>query len=511
MDHCAAVLRNFPPTAGNAASLYDDVYDKLIKAHINRVQRLFKDSAAVVAAHAIELLNSLDPATHTYSYLSLIDTILPADAALYDSSEPIVAEKILAFLMAFDPRQVRYVGSAFTHLFTAVGSGRIIPASIAVEALAQALQKLDPSGAMLTSNHLALARLAYHTDNALPALAALNKDIVFFPGAAPHRETERLCSLSLPPPSFISKDTGLTLPLKSTQVLDFDHLVGLLNCSVRDWEASHAAFARVISHPTRDNGVSKIMIEAHKKWVLTGLLLNGKVPTTPPNTTPYVSKAFSVVNKAYVQMAENFESPSAEMLVAEATPSTGVFLADGNESLVKEVLSAHPKWQIAHLRKVYVTVSIADIRTTIKDSPPTTVPGSDAETESLLQGMIDTGMIRAAIRRPAAAAAAAAAEGEAAGASENTYLEFLPEEEMTEADFAKEMAVAVKRIRVLKPLYKVTNEQLSLNRDYLKQVLRDQKREKEAAEREGTGAGSSIGDGLFYEADPDDEDLMTGP
>ncbi|OAA68124.1 cop9 subunit [Niveomyces insectorum RCEF 264] len=526
MDHCASVLTHFSPRAEDGTCLGDDAFDRLINVHVGRVQKLFKDSAGIVAAHSLQLLDCLDAATHTYSYLALLDIILPTEAALYDSIEPAISDKILAFLVAFDPRQVRYIGSAFTHVFTAVSSGRILPASVAVEALARALAKIDPTGCMMTSNHLLLAKLAYHTNNARAALPVLGRSIVFYPGMATYREADRLCSLRLPPPSYISKDTGLTLPLKSSQVLEFDYILGLLHSSVRDWAAAHEAFARVVSYPARDNGISKITVEAHKHWVLTGLLLYGKVAASPRQTSNATTKVCSTINKVYMQLVEHFDAPNATTLLAELVVSFGdVFAADGNLSLVHEVVAAHPKWKIARLRRVYTNVSLAAIRKTITSTPPAT-DSTDSTTNnddddyfdivSLLQDMIDTGMIKAVIRRPSAATAQPPSSTEGiettkaggGGQTHEPYLEFLPEEEeMSEAAFATKIAALAAKVQALEPLHKTTNEHLSLNRDYVRQYIRELKREKEDVDRDVFGGG--VGGASMYDVDVDEEDLMT--
>ncbi len=134
MDSCLAVLSGFPPAAASAApfdALLDEAFDMAMRVHMQRVNKLFKDvdTATLVANHATELLERLDPGVHTYSYLAVLDTTIPADPALFAAVAPVVAAKVVAFFVAFDPRQVRYIGAAFTHLFTAIGSGKIIPVS----------------------------------------------------------------------------------------------------------------------------------------------------------------------------------------------------------------------------------------------------------------------------------------------------------------------------------------------------------------------------------------------
>ncbi|KIH93084.1 cop9 subunit [Sporothrix brasiliensis 5110] len=542
MEKVAATLLRFPPEGQEIESLSDDVYDQQIKIHAGRIQNLFKEHVNIIAAHATELLDSLDPAVHTYSYLALLDTIIPTEFALYASVQPVVANKIAALLTAFDPRQVRYIGSAFTHVFTAVGSGKIIPAPLAVELLAHALASIDPSGRMLTSNHLVLAKLAYHTNNAAVALPVLSRDIVFFPGmAAAHRDGERLSSRTLAPPSYISKDTGLTLPLKSTQVLEFDFVLGLLHLSVRAWAPAHAAFARVVSHPTRDNGASLIMVDAHKFWVLTGLLLFGHVANCPPQTSASASRICASINKLYGHIANAFQIASAETLQLEVAMGHDTLASDNTLSLATEVVAAHPKWQIAHLRRIYTTISVAAICEKLRNPAPgksanaaaARVPNpdmvddaaalSEADVTALIRDMIESGMIKAALRQaePTTAtdssskttAAASSAVDDVDGTQNQreggAYLEFLPEaEDMTEAEFGQRIGVIEARIQALKPLHAATEEHLTLNRDYIRQHIRDALREKDRA---AAGDDDSMGGMLNYDVDPDEDLMMDGP
>lgn len=402
-----------------------------------------------------------------------------------------------------------------------------LQAPFAVELLARALASIDPSGRMLTSNHLALAKLAYHTNNAAAALPVLSKDIVFFPGMASHRESERLSGRNLAPPSYISKDTGLTLPMKSSQVLEFDYILGLLHLSVRAWAPAHAAFARVVSYPTRENGVSKIMVEAHKFWVLTGLLLFGHVASSPHQTATAVNRVCASVNKLYGQVAELFLLASAESLQVEVALAHEVLTADGTLSLVTEVVAAHPKWQIAHLRRVYTKISVAAIRQTLQRTTPAQGSSAsrgpdaadddaagitEAEVTTLVQGMIESGMIKAALRPASTSAPTPAPAGSSTigldGGQQGAYLEFLPEEEeITEAEFAQRIATVETRIQALKPLHAATEEHLSLNREYIRQHIRDLMREKERGAADDDGMGGMMG----YDADPDEDLMMDGP
>ncbi|KLU88560.1 hypothetical protein MAPG_07545 [Magnaporthiopsis poae ATCC 64411] len=127
MDHCATVLLEFP----TEAVLGDhDAYNKAVKNHINNITQIFKDEGTAIAANARSLLDCLNPQIHSISYLAILDALLPSSADLgrsqhqYDEG---LAERIILFLRRFDPIQMRYYGVPFTNLFTAVGSGQIMP------------------------------------------------------------------------------------------------------------------------------------------------------------------------------------------------------------------------------------------------------------------------------------------------------------------------------------------------------------------------------------------------
>ncbi len=88
------------------------------------------------------------------------------------------------------------------------------------------------------------------------------------------------------------------------------------------------------------------------------------------------------------------------------------FVDDGNEGLVLEVLAVHQKWQIALLQLIYSKISLAEIRAKTKSAETGAALPSNDDVEVLIQGMIQSGMIAAAIHKPANGGPA--------------YLEFLP-------------------------------------------------------------------------------------
>lgn len=489
MDSAASVLLGFPPQGD---LLTDADYDNAVGAHLQRIDQLFRADAATIAQQGIHILQLLDPAINTISYLAVFSTIAESQALPLQEK----LEALVSILSTFDPRQIRYVGSQFSSFLDKVASGTILPHDVAVGLLAKAILRLDPTGAMLTSHHLSLVTLAYETNVVEPAFQVTDKQIVYFPGmakdpgigsrntsAAPQKP---LCDMSLPPPAYIMTETGLTNALTVEQVLQYDLTCGLMYCSRRQWEKARAAFERVITHPTRDGGVSKIMTEAYSKWVLVSLLVNGRTPAVPTMAGSNARKTYEATAKPYLAIASHFDSMAAVPLKQEVESNAQIWANDRNTGLIQEVLAAHQKWQIIDLRNIHSKVSLSDIRGQTCSAETGAMLPSDDDVETLVQGMIQSGMLKGIIEKPA---------------DKPAYLKFLSEaDDLSEAEYQVEIASVFAKMKKLEAVYKATNARLTTNPYYVKHHIREQKREKES------GGQNPVN----FEATVEDEDLMTG-
>lgn len=426
-------------------------------------------------------------------------------------------QALVTFLLTFDARQIRYVGNHLTTWLDKVASGTLLPVSfpsplsrpslyllsnvaslqhdLAVEVLAKVILRLDPSGAMLTSHHLSLVRLAYDNNVPDPAFQVTDKQIVYFPGMSRDQGSgnrtdaaiqKPLCDLSLPPTGYIMVETGLTTAVTVDQVLQYDLTCGLLYCSKRQWVKARAAFERVITHPTRDGGVSKIMTEAFNKWILVSLLVNGRTPTVPATTGSNASKTCETTAKPYLSIAAHFDTMVATSLKALVEANSAIWANDRNTGLVQEVLAAHQKWQIIDLRRIYAKVSLAELRQQTCSAETGDLLPSDNDVETLVQGMISSGMLNGVIEKPA---------------GKPPYLKYLSESgDLSEKQYQREIAAIFVKMKDLEAIYKATSARLATNPFYVKQHIRESQREKELGHNKASA----------FEATVDDEDLMTG-
>lgn len=358
---------------------------------------------------------------------------------------------------------------------------------MAVEVVSAAILKIDPTGSMFTSTHLQLIKLAYSTNNIEPAMRVIEKNIVFYPGMANWKRPTMLCDMTLSPSVYIHKETGLTSHVKAAAVLEYDLLSGMMFCSKREWDKAHAAFERIVTFPTREGGCSKIMAEAYKKWVLVSLLSKGRAIPLPTYTGPAAAKAYQTLGKPYKQVASLFDTTNAEELRSEVEKASQIWQDDQNVGLMKEVLSAYQEWQIKNLQNVFSKISIPEIRQQTKSAQTGANLNSDADIEALIQNMIISNSLKGVMEK---------------NDDGTVFLTFLPASTvLSEAEYAQELTKTAVQLKALEPIFKATNERLGTSREYIKHLIKEQKRASDKNELDPT---------MGFESHVDDEDLMGG-
>ncbi|GAW21457.1 hypothetical protein ANO14919_109760 [Xylariales sp. No.14919] len=482
MDQYASTLLAFPSQDG---PVDDETYHRAALVHVQRITKLVRERAKDLVAYNTELFNVVDPAVNSLSYLAILHALLfPSLASKVPQN--LILEKLVTFTIVFDGRQCRYGGVLLLDIMEAVGNGRLLPPSIAVECLATAILNLDPSGAILTSSHILLAKLAYDTDNIPQALPVIEKNIVYYPGMANQHDALYLCDLEAPPPTYISKTTGLTTLLKSSMVLEYDFVCGLMYCARREWRKARKAFERVVTYPTKDGGCSKIMVEAFKKWILVSLLSEGRHSIKPaPYTSEATVKTFGILGRSYVSFATAFATDDVEQLKQEARNNAQLWVEDGNVGLVEEVMASYQRWRVLSLRDIYTKISIAEIRQQTKSAETGAALDKDEDVEALITNMIIANMLQGVIEK---------------NDDGTKFLLFLPPDAITEQEMAAEMRRQAAGLRNLKKIVDATGQRLEFSKEYTKWSIKEAKRDKSSEAQDPT---------LAFE-EQIDEDLMAG-
>ncbi|KAH2558970.1 hypothetical protein KXV70_002956 [Aspergillus fumigatus] len=195
-----------------------------------------------------------------------------------------------------------------------------------------------------------------------------------------------LCSEHGSSAAYITHASGFT-----TQVTYKDHLQyflygAMIYMALKDWESALHLLCIVISCPVA-NTVSKVMVEAYKKWLLVSLLAKGKVMPTPELINPHVMKVYRSLALPYVSLADAFEHDDPERLGAEVDVGREIWLADNNMGLVLQVVHEHRKSVVVKLGSTFSAVAITDIAQRIASN---LIPST--EVEASISSMVISGL-----------------------------------------------------------------------------------------------------------------------
>jgi len=355
----------------------------------------------------------------------------------------------------------------------------------AIPPLRDAILRLQPAGNLLTSLHLNLAQLTLESRAYSLPVEVLDRDILYFPGSSSGPKPRYLCDLSIPPTSYITANTQLTQKLKSHEVLEYFLLTGMIFIGLREWEKARVWLENAITYPLRgDAPTSRIMVEAYKKWVLVGLLIEGKMPNLPRWTSNNAAKQFHIIAKPYDALAELFVQPSAARFKAEVDFASNIFRTDFNVGLILNVVEAFQQFQIKNLGNVYTKISTPEIHELTESAGSGTQLANIQQLETLVSDMIANGALRATLSSDSPPVLTFASTGPV----------------LSEEAMAQELSQAGQRITTLTNEIKQTDKLLTHDKDYIKYYQKYNKNKD----------GGQGGQDAMDWKDEDEEDLMGG-
>lgn len=337
---------------------------------------------------------------------------------------------------------------------------------------------------MFTSTHLVVVKLALESQNYIHAIPLIEKYILYFPGIKDFPKIKYICDMSLSPSAYITPESKLTAKLKYQDLLEYFYYSGLIFIGLKNWEASLKCLENAVTYPIKDQGsVSKIMVESYRKWVLVGILVEGRLLPLPKSTSSAAAKVYHVLGKAHETLARIFENGTASRLKAEAEYNNQTWWnAEGNSLLVWEVVVAYQRFQIINLAKVYSKISIQEIVKETTSAETGAKLDSVATGEALVRDMISRKEIEATL---------------ATSPSGQSILCFTPGGKvLSELEIKKELAASTLRIQALTQEVKATDRMLTHDKDYIKTTQKQRKH------------GASESSFLEIEAMGEDEDIM---
>jgi len=315
----------------------------------------------------------------------------------------------------------------------------------------------------------------------------LDNFILYFPGTTNQPKPKYLCDMSLEPASYITPTTNLTSKLKTVEVLEYFMYSAQVYIGMQEWEKARECLENAITFPMRgDAQVSRIMVEAYKRWVLVGVLLEGKQIPLPKWTSGIAAKQYHLLGKAYEVVAHLFESSTASRLKAEVDAGRNIWVSDANLGLMRVVLAASQKFQIKNLGKVYTKISIPEVHSQTQSAETgSKLPNAQA-VETLVRAMIGSNELRATLSNASPPILTFASTGPV----------------LSEGEMKRELAAATQRILALNSEIKKTDRVLTHDKDYIKHY---QKQLKDKSNAEKGGVSSDL---IMDFKDDDEEDLM---
>jgi COP9 signalosome complex subunit 3 len=318
-------------------------------------------------------------------------------------------------------------------------------------------------------------RLCLHGKAFQDALPILERPIYHIPAnvdkSTAARATKYLCSPLESSLVYLNPDYGLTQKLNSRDYLEY-HLYGaMIYMSLKQWEKAMSFLEIVLSTPAATT-TSAIMVEAYKKWVLVGLLLNGKAPLIPKGANKNVIRNIRALARPYDCLVEAFTSAKLVRLKGEVEEGQSFWLGDCNFGLVVQVYDAFRKFAVLRLANIYAALPLTEVaRRTSPDS-------SDlVEAASYISTLIAAGDLKATLTQSQDPAVPAT-------------LRFLSSSSVprTESDLHHDLEIHKAELAGILKHLQDSDHRLEVSKDYI-DMLRRMKKQKEQ-QAKGGGASS---------------------
>jgi len=355
MADALAILRSFPPEKPKSLSPHD--LDTQISAYIKRLDKV-PGATWTKTVDQKSLLEILDPAVHSIAYLKSIDEHIALIKQDRNRAE-LLLDQTCIFFASFDPIQVRFVGDLWRNVWEwALNSSQSL-GLVDLSVLSTALRRLDPSGATFTTLHLRFVRQCMGLQTPSQALAILDQNIFAYPQALPKSAPAEVLSeeheLSN---AFITSTSGFSEDILPQHVLEYYLLGAIAYMGMRNYQRARLFLEHVILYPTLHHTASVFQVEAYKKWILVGLLAEGKMFPQPRTVDQAVWKTLKAAGKAYEALADSFEKRNRNKYQAELEVGSPIWIDDGNMGFVTEAGHALVRYRVLDLQNTYAALTV---------------------------------------------------------------------------------------------------------------------------------------------------------
>ncbi|KAI9039259.1 putative COP9 subunit 3 [Aspergillus affinis] len=347
------------------------------KARNNQINDLITflkhpSNTSAIASSSDYILNNLDPSQHSLSYLCVLHLHVQS---IQRKTKTIIPSELLPggtlwlnavhFLRHFDPIQIRYAGLEWRQLIELVAEAAEVQSKphFAVLVIRDSISRLGISNTF-TSVHLLFVRLSLLAKMYTHALPILDRQVCHFPNPSNQGYQQYrhliLCTEHEQNTAFISEASGFSAKLAYRDHLSYFLYGAMVYIVLKDWDKAIHWLSIVISSPVT-GPVSKIMVEAYKKWLLVNLLANGKLASAPSVASSHVMRVYEALAKPYMSLAEAFEKCDFEKLSREVELGRSIWQIDNNTGLVAQLVSAFDEFIILKLGRTFSALKMSDV------------------------------------------------------------------------------------------------------------------------------------------------------
>lgn len=150
----------------------------------------------------------------------------------------------------------------------------------AIPPIRSAILRVDKTGSTFTTSHTVFVILCLEARAYTAALPVIDQKIFHFPAttnkSAENNMYPHLCSNHEFSSTYITPESGLSAKLEYREHLLYFVYGAMILMGLKKWKRALLFLEIVIMSPVVNN-VSKIQVEAYKKWVLVSLLHKGHV------------------------------------------------------------------------------------------------------------------------------------------------------------------------------------------------------------------------------------------
>ena len=313
--------------------------------------------------NALALLNTKDNSLAIAQILWVKLSSVPCDADWFSAVEPVVAQTIAFFRDAHYSDFEAHGLDLFTRVCRAfvsllVARNRQI---IGIQPLRNVIKLLRKDGELLYMM-TSFLYLCVKSKNFKAALDVLDNDIFEIKYEGPKSD---VCDILL-----------------------YFYYGGVCYGAMKKFHRSHLFFDIAISTPA--TSISKIMVEAYKKYILTSFILFGKLKGWSQKSSPSSNVFLKSVKSSTQAYSDILTCKTVCELKQLQSRHEALYNDDGNMGLVKQCIVSMTKREIQKLTKTFLTLSLADITSTVKLE-------SCQQTENYLLQMIQDSQINARI------------------------------------------------------------------------------------------------------------------